>query len=239
MLTLLHKTSQYIEEIMCSADIYCSVKFTKCIFRSLRIGIRLELATSRTQTARFKTLLLLFLKTTLRHLRVTRMQNEWPYLQVLQVILLNILWYVIHLERDERSVPSLALQFVWRVLYRQWAWVFNTQRGVFLVFLDFTCMELIMVLRAKTVAESLSVDWLSNVPCVSISSTATYRPRKEIQVTIYSIQDSFQSKVLHIVSFESDANRKRLEHVLATWTFHEKITLYTAELLNSPIWFLR
>lgn len=32
-----------------------------------------------------------------------------------------------------------------------------------------------MVLRAKTVAESLSVDWLSNVPCVSISSTATCR----------------------------------------------------------------
>lgn len=31
-----------------------------------------------------------------------------------------------------------------------------------------------MVLRAKTVAESLSVDWLSNVPCVSISSTATW-----------------------------------------------------------------
>lgn len=34
-------------------------------------------------------------------------------------------------------------------------------------------MELIMVLRANTVAESLSVDWLSNVPCVSISKTAT------------------------------------------------------------------
>lgn len=36
-----------------------------------------------------------------------------------------------------------------------------------------TCMELIMVLSANTVAESLSVDWLSNVPCVSISNTAT------------------------------------------------------------------
>lgn len=35
-------------------------------------------------------------------------------------------------------------------------------------------MELIMVLSAKTVAESLKVDWLSKVPCVSISSTATW-----------------------------------------------------------------
>lgn len=36
-----------------------------------------------------------------------------------------------------------------------------------------TCMELIIVLRANTVAESLSVDWLSNVPWVSINNTAT------------------------------------------------------------------
>lgn len=35
-----------------------------------------------------------------------------------------------------------------------------------------------MVLRANTVAESLSVDWLSNVPCVSINNTATLRPRE-------------------------------------------------------------
>lgn len=39
-------------------------------------------------------------------------------------------------------------------------------------------MELIMVLSAKTVAESLSVDWLSNVPCVSISNTATCEMRQ-------------------------------------------------------------
>lgn len=32
-----------------------------------------------------------------------------------------------------------------------------------------------MVLNANTVAESLSVDWLSNVPWVSISSTATWK----------------------------------------------------------------
>ena len=36
-------------------------------------------------------------------------------------------------------------------------------------------MELIMVLRANTVAESLRVDWLSKVPWVSISNTATCR----------------------------------------------------------------
>ena len=37
-----------------------------------------------------------------------------------------------------------------------------------------TCTELIMVLRAKTVAESRSVDWLSKVPWVSISRTANW-----------------------------------------------------------------
>lgn len=33
-----------------------------------------------------------------------------------------------------------------------------------------------MVLSAKTVAESLRVDWLSKVPWVSMSSTATFLP---------------------------------------------------------------
>lgn len=47
-------------------------------------------------------------------------------------------------------------------------------------------MELIMVLRANTVAESLSVDWLSNVPWVSISSTATYRPTIQYQDSQYN-----------------------------------------------------
>lgn len=42
-----------------------------------------------------------------------------------------------------------------------------------------TCMELIMVLSANTVAESLSVDWLSKVPCVSISNTATWWGKTE------------------------------------------------------------
>lgn len=42
-----------------------------------------------------------------------------------------------------------------------------------------TCMELIMVLSANTVAESLSVDWLSKVPCVSISNTATWWRKTE------------------------------------------------------------
>lgn len=36
-----------------------------------------------------------------------------------------------------------------------------------------TCTELVMVLRANRVAQSLMVDWLSNAPCVSRSSTAT------------------------------------------------------------------
>ena len=45
-------------------------------------------------------------------------------------------------------------------------------------------MELIMVLRANTVAESLRVDWLSKVPCVSISNTATYRTEEEAQAEL-------------------------------------------------------
>lgn len=46
-----------------------------------------------------------------------------------------------------------------------------------------TCMELIMVLSANTVAESLSVDWLSNVPCVSISNTATCETKQTRTLT--------------------------------------------------------
>lgn len=38
-----------------------------------------------------------------------------------------------------------------------------------------TWTELVMVLRAKTVAQSLIVDWLSKAPWVSMSSTATCR----------------------------------------------------------------
>ena len=34
-------------------------------------------------------------------------------------------------------------------------------------------MELTMVLRANSVAQSRTVDWLSNTPWVSISTTAT------------------------------------------------------------------
>lgn len=43
-----------------------------------------------------------------------------------------------------------------------------------------TCTELVMVLRAKIVAQSFTVDWLSNAPCVSISNTATLRKEEFI-----------------------------------------------------------
>ncbi len=36
-----------------------------------------------------------------------------------------------------------------------------------------TCTEETMVLRAKIVAQSLTVDWLSNAPCVSSKRIAT------------------------------------------------------------------
>lgn len=41
-----------------------------------------------------------------------------------------------------------------------------------------TCTELVMVLRANTVAQSFMVDWLSNAPWVSTSSTATCRDER-------------------------------------------------------------
>ena len=36
------------------------------------------------------------------------------------------------------------------------------------------CLVVIIVLRANIVAQSLTVDWLSNAPCVSINNTAIY-----------------------------------------------------------------
>lgn len=45
----------------------------------------------------------------------------------------------------------------------------------------FTCTELVMVLRAKIVAQSFTVDWLSKAPWVSINTTATYRRKGEVQ----------------------------------------------------------
>ena len=39
-----------------------------------------------------------------------------------------------------------------------------------------TCTEATIVLRANTIALSLTVDWLSNAPCVSIRRTATSSP---------------------------------------------------------------
>lgn len=41
-----------------------------------------------------------------------------------------------------------------------------------------TCTELSMVLRAKMVAQSLTVDSLSKAPCVSINRTATCKIMK-------------------------------------------------------------
>lgn len=60
-----------------------------------------------------------------------------------------------------------------------------------------TCMELIMVLKANTVAESLSVDWLSNVPCVSISSTATCVRRQMNAFTFAAGVNMFAVDVLY------------------------------------------
>ena len=47
-----------------------------------------------------------------------------------------------------------------------------------------------MVLRANTVAQSFTVDWLSNAPCVSISNTTTWRRyRQRYRSVIVKIVD--------------------------------------------------
>lgn len=50
-------------------------------------------------------------------------------------------------------------------------------------------MELVMVLRAKMVAQSFTVDWLSKAPWVSINTTATCRSRDQIQKVAATLHD--------------------------------------------------
>ena len=47
-----------------------------------------------------------------------------------------------------------------------------------------TWMELTMVLRANRVAQSRTVDWLSNAPWVSISTTATCTNKDPLQLPL-------------------------------------------------------
>lgn len=56
-----------------------------------------------------------------------------------------------------------------------------------------TWTELVMVLRAKIVAQSFTVDWESNAPCVSIKSTATYREKQNALLNTMVLQS--QEKV--------------------------------------------
>lgn len=63
-----------------------------------------------------------------------------------------------------------------RVVLKVWEWKINVciEKNSF----EATWTELVMVLRAKIVAQSFTVDWESNAPCVSIKSTATYSKKK-------------------------------------------------------------
>lgn len=140
-------------------------------FRRLCIRILFDLATSGTQTGRLKaqTLLLLCLKAAL-----------WAF-----VCGPDAEWVAVPASAASHPPEHSAICYTpakrWELSSS--VHVMCAEQAVSLSVLDVTCMELIMVLRANTVAESLSVDWLSNVPCVSISSTATYRPWEEIQAT--------------------------------------------------------
>ena len=85
-------------------------------------------------------------------------------LQMLQVVLLYVLGEIVHLRRRKTNM-------------RRKYWHFKRKKSIFFirqeVLWSVTCTELVMVLRANTVAQSFMVDWLSNAPWVSTSSTAT------------------------------------------------------------------
>lgn len=78
-------------------------------------------------------------------------------LQVLQVVFLDVLGQVVDLKQGKTSVCYHVQHHTGQ----------NLRAG------QPTWTELVMVLRANSVAQSLMVDWLSNAPCVSISRTAT------------------------------------------------------------------
>ncbi len=61
--------------------------------------------------------------------------------------------------------------------------------------LQHTCTELVIVLRAKTVAQSLMVDWLSKAPWVSTSRTATFR---HTQISLITQPKYLDSDIIHI-----------------------------------------
>jgi len=83
-------------------------------------------------------------------------------LEVLQVVLLDVLGEVVHLRTHNkpRYPPGDVI-----VALKKTTTIRSDSRP--------TCTELVMVLRANRVAQSLMVDWLSNAPCVSMSRTAT------------------------------------------------------------------
>lgn len=64
-----------------------------------------------------------------------------------------------------------------------------------------TCTELVIVLRANTVAQSFIVDWLSNAPWVSTRSTATYW--KEMQYMLPSSALHFSAYKNHNCLFDN------------------------------------
>lgn len=87
-------------------------------------------------------------------------------LQLLQIVLLNVLRQIVDLQSRARVSTQ----------YDE-----DNDDDVRINEESVTCMELVMVLRAKMVAQSFTVDWLSKAPWVSINTTATCRRRDQIQ----------------------------------------------------------
>lgn len=72
---------------------------------------------------------------------------------MLQVVLLYVLGQIVHLKNSKT-------QYEPEMLMKEKLWhIIDNSPNKFC-----TCTELVIVLRANTVAQSLMVDWLSNAP---------------------------------------------------------------------------
>lgn len=92
----------------------------------------------------------------------TSFKSQYTDLQLLQIILLYVLWQIVNLEKKREKLKQ------------------KEKAGTLLIIIrpnHCTCTELVMVLSAKIVAQSFTVDWLSKAPWVSINTTATCRRR--------------------------------------------------------------
>lgn len=85
-------------------------------------------------------------------------KNDAANLQVLQVVLLDVLGEIVHLTAKHKKQQNCEIpQMLCGIEHFKTNTLPQRPRLP-------TCTELVMVLRANTVAQSLMVDWLSKAP---------------------------------------------------------------------------